>query len=422
MRISAVLCLCAALCVPALCQQSPCPSGFHPEGYESANPNHPYACQPNQTQAMPSTEAPSRLASWQPKFELDNELFPSFVLTMSGRTLNAPINAHYFGDPLGMAEVVIRPLVPNASAHVEIQIEGLTRLSALDVALPEAGQQYTVAPLLRYDYSRLAAIEQSMPATVTYSVRVNGADLGTQTQSIRVRSVNDVPYEAVIDGKAQDFSFLFAGYVNESHPFVQTVLQEALHWHAVNSFFGYQGTPDDVRMQVFAVWNVLQRHHLHYSSITTASAASPTNHVQSQAVRFIDQSIDSQQANCVDGSVLFASVLYKIGIEPILVMKPGHMFLGYYLDRTHKHLEFLETTMLGSEHQPGAMNISFSPVLHPVQSSESWQQFAHALQYATNAFNQEVLPALQQHRPLYRVIEITKARQKGVNAIPRPVN
>ena len=61
--------------------------------------------------------------------------------------------------------------------------------------------------------------------------------------------------------------------------------------------------------------------------------------------------------------MLFASLLYKIGIHPILVMKPGHMFVGYLLDEGHKQFEFLETTMFGAGPQPGSMNIAFSPGL-----------------------------------------------------------
>lgn len=77
--------------------------------------------------------------------------------------------------------------------------------------------------------------------------------------------------------------------------------------------------------------------------------------------------------------------------------------------------------MLGAGEQPGIYNIAFSPVLHPVQSSESWRQFVQAVQVATNVFNKEVGPAIQQHRPQYRVIDVARARQAGVNAIPRPV-
>ena len=42
------------------------------------------------------------------------------------------------------------------------------------------------------------------------------------------------------------------------------------------------------------------------------------------------QALESSQINCVDGSVLFASLLRSINIEPILVRTPGHMFVGYY--------------------------------------------------------------------------------------------
>lgn len=370
----------------------------------------------------PSTQQQSQstVAQWQPFFQFDGELYPSLVLEMSGRDEKAPKN--YFGDPLGFAQIKIRPSVPNAQVHVEIQIEGVSQTSSMDVTLPDSGQEYRIAPLLRYDYSRLAEIEQSVPATVTYSVKVNGIDLGQQTRPIRIRSVNDVPFEVVqSDGKVADLSPLFAGYVDESDPIVQAVLQKALHYGAVKAFDGYQRGPEDVRMQVFAIWNVLQRDHVRYSSITTASADSPSGHVRSQSVRFIDQSLQTQQANCVDGSVLLASILYKIGIDPILVVKPHHMFVGYFLDGAHKQVEFLETTMIGEE-QPGHImtNVEFSPVLHPARASESYRQFVKAVTVATATFNQEVLPALQQHKPQYAVIDIEKARQAGFNSIPRP--
>ena len=376
---------------------------------------------PNVQQSSQSNTSPDdrQVATWEPIFNLDNELYPSFVFSMGGPAFKPPAQPHFYGYPWGLAEVRIRPLVDNARVHVEIKIEGLTQESALDVTLAKAGEQYRIAPLLRYDYSRLARIDQSIPATVTYAVRMNGVDLGQKTVPIRVRSVNDVPFMVVSPhGEQQDLSFLFAGFVNESHPFVETVLQQALHWRAINSFTGYQRGPQEVRLQVFALWNVLQRNQLHYSDITTSSAASPSGHVYSQAVRFIDQSVKTQQANCVDGSVLFASLLYKIGIHPVLVLKPGHMFVGYYLDNGHKQMEFLETTMLGASHQPGAYNLAFSPVLHPVQSSESWKQFLSALNHATQVFTEEVAPAIREHRPKYRMIDVAQARKNGVNSIP----
>ena len=54
-----------------------------------------------------------------------------------------------------------------------------------------------------------------------------------------------------------------------------------------------------------------------------------------------------RKINCVDGSVLFASLLRAINITPVLIQIPRHMFVGYYTDASKKHLEVLETTMIG---------------------------------------------------------------------------
>src|SRR5207253_257695 len=68
----------------------------------------------------------------------------------------------------------------------------------------------------------------------------------------------------------------------------------------------------------------------------------------SQSVRLINELIDAQQANRVDGSVLFASVLRKIGLDVQLALLPGHMMVGAFLNRQHGERLLIETTMIGS--------------------------------------------------------------------------
>src|SRR6266436_2206314 len=110
-----------------------------------------------QTAGQPDT----RIAVWKPHFENDNELFPSVVLAMSGRKFPSRPESRMLGDPVGMAGVLIRPSVANANAHVVIQIEGFSATSEIDVTLPAAGQVYNVMPTMRYDFQRLAALDQS---------------------------------------------------------------------------------------------------------------------------------------------------------------------------------------------------------------------------------------------------------------------
>ncbi len=138
---------------------------------------------------------------------------------------------------------------------------------------------------------------------------------------------------------------MFAAYVNEQHPFVDKLLREALDQGVVDSFTGYQsGEPGEVYRQVYALWNALSERDVRYSNITTSAATA--NSVSSQHVRLIDESINNGQANCVDGSVLLASLLRKIDIEPCLVYVPGHCYLAFYLDSEMTQLVGLETTLI----------------------------------------------------------------------------
>ncbi len=82
-----------------------------------------------------------------------------------------------------------------------------------------------------------------------------------------------------------------------------------------------------------------------YSSISNTSLSS--NVVFAQRIRTFNEALASSQINCVDGSALFASLLKAVNIDPVLVRVPGHMFVGYYTDKTQKKVQFLETTMIG---------------------------------------------------------------------------
>jgi hypothetical protein len=351
----------------------------------------------------------SNIATWEAKLEFDRELYPSYILTVSGPRENVEIPKDYIGDPAGIAEVWIVPSVPNAKVHVDISIDGWASPSELDTTLTRVGTGYRLAPYIRYDFVQLARTNQSYPAMIRYAVSVNGVDLGWDQIPIRVRSVNDVPFyvESDLTGESQDLSAIFAGFVNERHPAVQQILQEALNLKAVQRFVGYTENPADVGLQVIAIWYALQRRGVRYSNATTPSAASLSGRVYSQAVRFIDESIDSQQANCVDGSVLFASVLYKIGIHPILVRTPEHMFVGYWLDEEHSAYEFLETTLLGEGRRPGSLK-------------ESANRILRAVEFANKVFNENVQPAVEKDEPGYFIIDIAEIRKLGINAIPRP--
>lgn len=366
-------------------------------------------------------QSASQTLKWEPAIEntkVDvDELFPAEILAVAARRVHRNAPPRYLGDPNGALGIVLVSPTAGAKVRVTIKVDRLAEESSFEATIPEANQQYEIWPTMRFDTRALARIRESFPTTALFSVSVNGATAGEQSRTIQVRSVNDVPLAYMTKDKhVLDVSPLFAAFVDENHPYIDQILHEALRVNVVQQFKGYQGTQQDVTREVFAIWNVLQRKDVKYSSITTASGESRT--VLSQHVRFLDEAVQNSQANCVDGTVLFASVLYKLGIYPVLVKIPGHMFLAFYTDAQRQHISFLETTMIGA---PGLNSIQRNWTFKTADgylSSESYKQFFAALNYGQQEF-QKVAQQFQAKTPGYMLIDIQAARRAGISAIGR---
>ena len=180
---------------------------------------------------------------------------------------------------------------------------------------------------------------------MSFSISIDGEEIDNQTLRLSYRSGNECVFGIVVDGEYQDWSQMFAAYVNEDNPKVDEFLRDALTSGVVDNFSGYQQDTLHVENQVRALWYELQHRGVKYSSNNATSNAAQM--VFTQQVRFFDEVYNNQQANCVDGSVFLASILKKIGIRPFLVLEPGHMYLGFYgsSDRSLPYL--VETTMVG---------------------------------------------------------------------------
>ena len=286
-------------------------------------------------------------------FELDDELggniFPSLILSTAttNTMIVQPTEKEVLGNPKPGIFIRLTSPVKNARLRVEVAETPFFKRSVSEFVLPEEGKEYTIYPDILWNYDALRNNTQPEPTTVSVVVRIHNREPNQQVRTFSVRSIN----ECLIGYNDKQNHFhntgvLFAAYVNEDSPLIDQILREALNTRIVNRFLGYQSTRKDyVDKQVYALWNVLQRRKFRYSSISNSSLSS--NVVYAQRVRTLEDALASSQINCVDGSVLFASLLRAINIDPILVRVPGHMYVGYYTDREHSRAEFLETTMIG---------------------------------------------------------------------------
>lgn len=357
----------------------------------------------------------------------DHQLFPSYLIatatvraaSQEGDEQNEDEeqeSAQILGDPHGVLGVRIESPGDEIDVTVTISADEILEESELNCTLDAEGATYLIFPRIKYKYGVLARNKQSVPTSVTFRVQIGDEEAETQTETITLRSVNDCPFTiGRADGGFADVSFTFAAYVNEQHPFVDKVLREALNSGIVDSFTGYQsGDPAEVYRQVYAIWNALSDRDVRYSNITTSAAQSKM--VFSQHVRLIDESINNSQANCVDGSVLLASLLRKIDIEPTLVFVPGHCYLAFNLDPEGKQVIGLETTLIGSQSDWDTVEL---PDVSDVVDAEwreknSWGTFCAAIAMGDADLTENQAKFAGASDPDFQLIPIAAARSQGI--------
>jgi hypothetical protein len=377
---------------------------------------------------------------WTPESNMDHQLFPSLILATATVRPVEPEDAeaakpdpYLLGDRFGLVGISIKAPAANAKVKVMLKQNDLMAATSWTGELAEEGKDYFIAPKVNYRFERLRRATQQAPLNVSFEVEVDGESAGEKHETLQVRSINDCPFavanseetlndENFIAGSAA-LGWMFAAYVNENHPMLDKILQEALETKIVSGFRVTTHEHDETLKQVFAVWSALQKRGLQYSSTTTTPGGSET--VQSQYIRFIDQTLTNTQANCVDGSVLFASILRKISIEPFLVTVPGHMYVGFYLGAGKSEFIGLETTVLGlpdvaDEKKPGdpaALAALRDKIDAAVRARRDWKTFAKAVQTGTEdlAKNKEKLDAGD---PSYQWIDLAEARAEGIMPIP----
>ena len=353
----------------------------------------------------------------------NNQLFPSYaVATATIRRQPAEeeeVDEMILGDAEGLLGVQVES--PGDGAKIKVTISGseIMEPSTFSGKLESEGETYTIFPRIRYKFGVLTQNRQATPVTVTFKVQIEGEAAEEQTETLTLRSINDCPF-AVVEGEegeedVTDLSFMFAAYVNEAHPFVDKVLREALDTGIVDSFTGYQSrNKAEVYRQVLALWVALTGRDVRYSNITTSAAESDT--VYSQHVRLLDETINNAQANCVDGSVLFASLLRKVGIEPYLVMVPGHCYLAFALDEQGEDIVALETTLIG-----GGAPAKFKEIkgLRKLISKEaaaepSYATFSAAIELGTADLRKNKGKFEDEDEPNYLLMSVTAARKLGI--------
>lgn len=326
-----------------------------------------------------------------------------------------------YGDENGLIAAELTNVPKGAKISVEMSGDGFLKPSKWKGTMKRAYDIVHIFPKAVWDYAALHQVHEQRPANVTIKVTVNDEELPEVNETVVLRSINDCPFYILFDEAGEDFddiSFMFAAYVNENHPWIDGLLKEALdigkEQEIIESFDGYQSEdPEVVMAQVFAIWNALQRRGIKYSSITTTT---PSKYASCQSVRFLDESVEHTQANCVDGSVLMASILRKIGIDVYLVMVPGHCFLAFMDgEGDDAGLIGLETTMLGQDNLKPVKELPNMPAkLKQKEFNASFKTFTNAIDAGNESLDEHSEAFDSGDDPDVQLISIEDARDLGI--------
>jgi len=353
---------------------------------------------------------------WNVRVTPFDQIFPALELSQARRHAAAAVTDHVLGDGTGLVAVRIRAHHAGERVTLRVSAPGLAP-AAYSATLAEQGADYELHPPLDWDVQRLLALPAPLSTHLSLILERDDDAGDSREVGVNLRPLDEALYYVRDGSDSVDLSWIFAAYVDERSATVDRILEAALKSAIVDRFDGYAGAdPQRVYAQVWAVWQALTEHGIRYSGADPGIGRGPR--VFSQRVRFISETWSDRSANCVDGSVLIASVLQRIGLRSFLVLVPGHAFVGFYTDADAQRAAYLETTLLGD-------NVALPDKLPDFAGSgeiardnrAGLASFAAALA-AGRAHHARVAHKLDgRHRPDYAVIDISSARAFGIRPI-----
>lgn len=230
------------------------------------------------------------------------------------------------------------------NARVSIRVDGWSDAEIRNVSIG-AGEvrKMLLAPVFLprfYSNHEIAAATAIVKITDSSS-RI----LHSETVPVRLRSVDDMYWGA-------DFKFapFIASWVTPHDPSVESVLTRAKEFMPGRRLPGYEPQKSlsaqriSTIEQARAIYRALQEIGISYvkSSLTFGR-----NTGVSERVRMPAASIQQLSANCIDGVVTYASLFENLGMDPVVVLVPGHAYVGVRESEDSDSYLYIETAITG---------------------------------------------------------------------------
>jgi hypothetical protein len=279
---------------------------------------------------------------------LNGEVFPVFA------------NAGSFQDPSEREWPAVAVTVVNSSGQ-ELRQRIAVRLpgwSDEEIQLAEVGpgqvKTYKFAPTF---YGKLYRNDEITAATTSVTITdMSGKVVYSRTAPVRLRSADDMFW-------GEDFKYApyIASWVTPHDPEVERVLSIAKEYMPGRRLPGYESwksADEQSRMtyaEARAIYTALRRTGISY----VKSSATLGTHMHAQIterVRMPGESLRLRSANCIDGAVMYASLFENLGMDPVVVLVPGHAYVGVRSAEQSDRYLYIETALTGRANFDAAVN------------------------------------------------------------------
>ncbi len=304
------------------------------------------------------------------------------------RMAQAPTSIYHLLDP--QKNPLIEVKVANHSGktrrlRVISFIEGYSA-QAVNTQEIEPNGEYSFTQLPTLFPDRAAQISELTRATLTVLVEdLDSKLIETHTTHpiwLLARTTAPLAVRDPKTGLVQDLMPYLGAFVTPNRRELMRFLRKAAELHPQKRLVGYQGNHTLVEPQVKAIYEALKQ-DAQIKYVNSVIDFTPDQGASNQRVRLPRESLEEGQANCIDGTVLFASLLEGVSLNPAIVIVPGHAFLAWATWNDHTaQWKYLETTLIG--------DVPFETAVQKgAENAVQWQTYA---QSANNPLAFRILP------------------------------
>ena len=242
--------------------------------------------------------------------------------------------------------VVIKVTNPRAEVlkqRVSVSIPGWSdqEIQTAEVA-PGATRTFKFAPTF---LPRLYSNREIAPATVSVATIDGDGRTMTATAPVRLRATEDMYW-----GTRFKYAPFIAAWVTPHDPRVEDILSRAKENVPGHRLPGYEewknvaGQTNSTYLQAKAIYEALHQIGVSYvkSSLTFGN-----NSDVSERVRLPRETLRRTSANCIDGAVVYAAAFENLDMDPIVVLVPGHAYVGVREARRSQNYLYIETSLTG---------------------------------------------------------------------------